>query len=209
MYVDFGTWIGPTLFFAAQMTGSAFGIEADPVAYASVSATLHLNSEKPWFRKVRIQPAGVGPGSSDMLTSTEVSMISASAGNSCSGMGSKVNCGVVTDKWRVNTFTLPALLKHWGVADGIIFVKIDVESFECTLVPSWIPWLSTLETKPTFFISFHSYVTACTENEYQLILEFARLFRSVLLANGERVRLENSFDDLKGDALLLSDRDYL
>ncbi len=213
VYVDFGTWIGPTLFFAAQMTESVFGIEADPVAYASVSATLHLNSEKPWFRKVRIQPAGVGPGSSDMLIPTEVSMMSASAGNSCSGMGSKVNScagGDVTDKWRVNTFTLPALLKHWGVvADGSIFVKVDVESFECTLVPSWIPWLLTLETKPTFFISFHSYVTACTENEYQLILEFARLFRSVLLASGEQVRIENSFDGLNGEALLLSDRDYV
>ena len=212
VYVDFGTWIGPTLFFAAQMTGSAFGIEADPVAYASVSATLHLNREKPWFRKVRIQPAGVGPGSSDMLIPTEVSMMSASPGNSCSGMGSTVNScsgGEVLDKWRVNTYPLPALLKHWGVADGSVFVKVDVESFECTLVPSWIPWLSTLDTKPTFLISFHSYVTACTENEYQLILKFAKLFRSALLANGESVRIENSFDDLKGETLLLSDRDHV
>ena len=39
-YVEFGSWIGPTLFYAAQMVDEAFAIEADPADFANVETHL-------------------------------------------------------------------------------------------------------------------------------------------------------------------------
>ena len=61
-YVGFGTWIGPTLFFASQLVDTAYGIEADPVAFAKVESNLALNMDKDWARKVRINPVAVLEG---------------------------------------------------------------------------------------------------------------------------------------------------
>jgi hypothetical protein len=45
VYVDFGSWIGPTLFYGSQLVGveRAFAIEADPVAFAVVRANLVMH----------------------------------------------------------------------------------------------------------------------------------------------------------------------
>jgi len=205
-YVDFGSWIGPTLFFCAQLFSRSFAVEADPVAYASVFTTLQLNSDKIWSKRIKLQPGGVGPGSELDLKPVQVSMQSASAGNSCSGMGSKVNCGEVKDHWKVNTYKLPALFQHWKITGSNTFVKVDVEAFECALVPSWIPWLRGMSIKPTFFISFHAYVIYCTDEEYTRITEFAKLFKRVLNQKEEEVELLDSFENLKGAALIFTDK---
>ena len=211
-YVDFGTWIGPTLFYAAQLVDKSFGVEADPVAFASVSTTLKLNQDKPWGKKATIQPGGVGPGSDEDLTATRVPMKSASAGNSCSGMGKKVNCGDVTHEWDVFTYSLPALIAHWNIDPSNSFIKVDVEAFECTLVPSWIQWMRKLPTKPTFYISFHSYITRCSDDEYRGVLQFARMFKRTMLfseSSLSEIRLENSFEELEGTAVIFTDRDIM
>ena len=212
-YIDFGSWIGPTLFYAAQIAKKSYGIEADPVAFASVSATLVLNGDKYWGKSVTLQPGGVGPGSSDALTPVEVSMKSAKAGNSCSGMGDWVeNCGRVGVHWKVNTYTLPALLKHWNVAASDAFIKVDTEAFECKLVPSWIPWLTKLRVKPTFFISFHSYIKGgeCSEEEYDAIARFARLFKRAVTLSADEHEFIDASDAFtrKGDTIVFTDRDF-
>ena len=33
IYIDIGAWIGPTLFYAAQLAGKSIAIEADPIAF--------------------------------------------------------------------------------------------------------------------------------------------------------------------------------
>ena len=211
-YVDFGTWIGPTLFYAAQLVDKSFGIEADPVAFASVSTTLKLNQDKSWGKKVTIQPGGVGPGSDEHIAATAVPMKSASAGNSCSGMGKKVSCGDAAQKWDVFTYSLPALFAHWKIDPWNSFIKVDVEAFECTLVPSWIQWIRKLSSKPTFYISFHASITRCSDDEYRRMLQFAKMFKRTMLFTGSslsEVRLENSFEALVNRAVVFTDRDTM
>ena len=177
-YVGFGTWIGPTLFYAAQLVDEAYGIEADPVAFAQVETNLALNKNSAWASHTHLNHHAVGMGAEDKnATPTIASMSSASAGNSCSGLG-KVACGKASVFWKVNAYPLPYLLKLWNVpVTNQLFIKVDVESFECQLVPSWLPWLQSIEgKKPIFHIALHSQIVQCSQDEYRQIYLFGSLF---------------------------------
>lgn len=166
--VDFGTWVGPTILYGSQLAGRAFGIEGDPAAYAEVKVNLKLNAGT--INNVHLQPGCVG---TDEIPSR---MRSAAAGNSCSGLG-QVACGVPTVSWMVQCYTLPHLFSIWNIdVDSSTFVKIDIESYECKLLPSFIAWLSNRPTKPTLHIAMHAQVTPCTRNEYDAITKLALLY---------------------------------
>lgn len=171
------------MFFAAQLVDEAYGIEADPVAFASVETNLALNRHQPWVRRVHLNHHAVGVGSSTEVEAKRLDMASANAGNSCSGVGATVACGKAKVFWKVNSYTLPALLHYWGVpVTRELFIKIDVEMFECQLVPSWLPWITSLSekaSKPVFHIAFHAQIQACSEQEFKDVYTFAKFFDSV------------------------------
>ena len=184
--VDFGTWVGPTLFFGAQLVDFALGIEADPAAYASVSFNHHINRDKAWAHNTHLMAAAVGLGDAEQETPVRLEMQSSSPGNSCSGVGKLVgNClNVPKDKWKrwfVNSYPLPAILAHYHVPASVhTFIKVDVESFECKLFPSWELWLKQLgANKPTFYMSFHSNIDKCSEEEYAVIGRIVKTFRFI------------------------------
>lgn len=177
-YVGFGTWIGPTLFYAAQLVEEAYGIEADPVAFAKVEMNLALNKGSTWAMRVHLNHHAVGLGSDDQnSTPTNLGMATAGAGNSCSGLG-KIACGTAKVFWKVNTYPLPYLLRRWNVpSTRELFIKVDVESFECQLVPSWLPWLEAIEgSRPTFHLALHEQIINCSEEEYSQLYQFGLLF---------------------------------
>lgn len=170
--IDFGAWIGPTLLFHALLSKKSYGIEGDPVAFAQLKANVQLNV--PLFdgmRRVELLPACIATNHS-MLQ-----MNSANAGNSCSGLGT-VACGAVTVRWSVQCFRLSELFVHWHLRlTDNVFVKIDVESYECELIPSFVAWLSSAERKPTLYIAFHgSNVAACSVAQYTAIDELVHLY---------------------------------
>lgn len=177
-YVGFGTWIGPTLFFAAQLVNEAYGIEADPVAFADVETNLALNKNSAWASQVNLNHHAVGLGSNWEGFPINLNMSSASVGNSCSGLG-KVACGNAKVFWKVDAYPLPYLLNRWNIPTNDVFIKVDVESFECQLIPSWLPWLKHIKgKKPTFHIAFHSQITKCSTEEYQHVYQFGLMFES-------------------------------
>merc|ERR1712086_63341 len=207
VHIDFGTWIGPTLFYAAQLVERAYGIEADPGAFAIVHANLMLNSGSPWGSRIHIQPGGIGLGSGTSPDPFQVEMTSAGAGNSCSTIGELTHslCGDSKNqrKWKVNTYPLPALLHRWGVPLPSTFIKVDVEAFECALLPSWLPWLKALEHKPTFHIAFHNGVRKCSADELVAIGELGRLFKHVIKSETGNAmsakRLQGEWKQLSGE----------
>merc|ERR1712086_465469 len=207
VHIDFGTWIGPTLFYAAQLVERAYGIEADPGAFAIVHANLMLNSGSPWGSRIHIQPGGIRLGSGTSPDPFQVEMTSAGAGNSCSTIGELTHslCGDSKNqrKWKVNTYPLPALLHRWGVPLPSTFIKVDVEAFGCALLPSWLPWLKALEHKPTFHIAFHNGVRKCSADELVAIGELGRLFKHVIKSETGNAmsakRLQGEWKQLSGE----------
>lgn len=167
--IDFGTWIGPTILYGAQLSKRAFGIEADPAAFAEVSMNINLNAAK--LRNIHVQPSCV-------TTEEKMSVMqSAVAGNSCSGLG-KVACGEVKQKWSVQCYQLQKLFDHWNVELNMnTFIKIDIESHECELLPHLKGWLATVTTKPTLHIAMHSQIRHCSEDQYANIDDLIHLYK--------------------------------
>ena len=170
--VDFGTWIGPTLLFGATRAARAFGIEGDPVAYADTLVNLQLNAAA--LKNVHLQPGCVS------VQREMKDMRSAEAGNSCSGVGDSLACGKVTAAWRVQCYDLPFLFKHWGVDLGFdTFIKIDVEGYECALIPSMADWLLAAPWKPTISLAMHSQVAPCQVDAYADITRLTQAYKFV------------------------------
>ena len=54
IYIDIGAWIGPTLFYAAQLADKSIAIEADPVAFKRLSENLSINSKEKWYTNISL-----------------------------------------------------------------------------------------------------------------------------------------------------------
>ena len=114
-----------------------------------------------------------------------LSMKSSKPGNSCSGVNTYVfNCGnIEKDKWKswtVNSYPLLMIMTHYKIPVATTtFIKIDVESFECLLLPSWEKWFNSLGSKkPTLYVSFHGEsIEKCTKEAYLTIGRMAKQFR--------------------------------
>jgi FkbM family methyltransferase len=176
--VDFGTWIGPTVLFGAQLARRTFGIEGDPAAFAQVSANVKYNADAPWYPRVHLQPACVHVDDNSVHT-----MKSKNVGDSASSIG-KVHGeqpGEVMPSWKVRCFTLAHFFKMWDInpEEEHVVVKIDVESYECDLIPSFFSWLQGMKTKPTLLLAMHSQITYCSQAQYADIAKVAKLFKFV------------------------------
>jgi len=201
-YIGFGTWIGVTLFYAAQNVNYAYGFDGDPSAFAQLERNLQWNSNSFWGKKCKILPTAVIEGSTSKREM--INMKSAGAGNSCSGI-KDVACGKVKTHWKVQGFTLPYLMKYYSIPENSsTFVKIDVESYECELLPSWFQWLSQLDNKPTLRVSLHGvYVRMCTKEQYAVIDNIAGLYNDIYINNERRQDIKTSW--FSGDDILLTD----
>ena len=187
-YVGFGTWIGPTILFAAQLASRAFGVEADPSAFAQVRMNVKLNANAPWARRIVLQPACVAAAGDEGMHK----MSSSAAGNSCSGIGAVAGCGGRRGvHWSVLCYSLPQLFEHWGLVPGPhVFIKVDVESYECKLLPTLAPWFAraNLTLKPTIYASMHHQIRKCAVDEYHAIADLADSYQFAYCTKGREKR---------------------
>ena len=103
--------------------------------------------------------------------------------------------------WQVQCYTLPDLFEnYWAIERPYkeVFVKIDIESYECKLVPSFYEWLKDETYLPKMYISFHPKIESCTDEEYEGALQFFRLYDHASINDKEELDVENaSIDDFK------------
>ena len=88
-------------------------------------------------------------------------------------------------KWEVQCYTLPDIFEnYWGIQKPYkdVFIKIDVETYECKLVPSFYDWLKGEKYLPTMYISFHPQIQKCTEEECKTVLMFIGLYDNGVLS---------------------------
>eukprot|EP01083_Nonionella_stella_P035350 96490_1 len=184
--IDFGTSFGATILYGVQLADSAYGIEGDPAAFAEIEMNVKLNSDQLWYQNIHLQPACVcTKNETENEDGGIVTMRSARPGNNCAGIADKVGCGDVNFTWNVQCYTLNYLLTKWGIwrkvmeAHKKLFIKIDVESYECKLFPDFYPWLSSIDEQylPTFYVSYHPQISRCTEEEYNGLFQVASLYK--------------------------------
>lgn len=174
--VDFGTWIGPTLLFHGQFSQHSYGIEADPVAFAVAEYNVEQNREKAWGKHLTLESACVS--APDHVGS--MTMRGAKApGASMSGITDKL-ARPLTGSWTVQCYTLPSILEKWGVdlRQQHVMLKIDIESYECVLLPSFYDWLKDVDSSrlPTIYITFHPEIKDCSPPEWEAVLRIFKLY---------------------------------
>lgn len=111
-------------------------------------------------------------------------------GASMSGLGKVAqDRGARSVTWNVRCYTLKDIFEnYWRIPKPYedVFVKIDVESYECKLIPSFYDWLKEERFLPKMFISFHPQIEACSEEEFEGVLRFLRLYDHVRVGNDSR-----------------------
>jgi hypothetical protein len=181
-YVDFGTWIGPTLLFAGQLAARSFGIEADPCAFAEMEVNVALNAhEHEWARRIHLQAGCVGTGI-ETMTMKALDFCSSGAAFTVDWRKAeqyKSQSDRPLHAWNVTCYDLRYLFQEWDIdVDKNAMMRIDVESYECVLLPYIADWFARDVmrggSKPTIIVSMHGYLQQCAN--YSRIGDLCRTY---------------------------------
>lgn len=181
--IDFGSWVGPTVLFAAKFAQRVIAIEADPLIFQLLNRNINLNPEL----RPKIQ-------SLFMCISTkeeEVQMSHVAGGMSTvlyrkiqnDNTGTFTPCTSLLSMLHANVFDL--FSDHHNKSESLhkdlripLFIKVDVEGFEAEIVPQWAEWVPAL--KPVLFLSMHQHLRNFTQDEKVGIANTLNLFPYVL-----------------------------
>jgi len=140
-YIDVGSWIGPTLLYAAQIAQSAYGIEPDPVAFSELLENVALN---------RSRMGNVSLFNGCISTKTgKIPFGSLDCGGD--SMSSLLFAGGRT-RWLVDSLTFQDFVAQNCITD-CGFIKIDIEGGEYEILPTMKAFLSM--HRPTIYLSLH------------------------------------------------------
>jgi FkbM family methyltransferase len=140
VYFDVGSWIGPTVLYAAQICKEVYCFEPDPYAYERLLANLRLNKVKnvKAFHSAIFNKDGVVKiGHPDGLGVSESSILRAEINNAV----------------EVSCTTFETIVKLLDI-EKINMIKIDIEGAEFDLIPSAREFLTSY--MPTLYLSTHA-----------------------------------------------------
>src|SRR3989339_1182077 len=139
-YLDIGAWIGPTLLYAAHFAKEAYGFEPDPIAFNELCENLKLN---PNLDNVKIYRTLIGN------TNGEVWL-----GNRFKGGDSQGSILFANERtrWSANSIRLEDVVQREKIQSPL-FIKIDVEGGEYSLVPSLTKFFKKI--RPIVYLSLH------------------------------------------------------
>ena len=150
MYVDFGSWIGPTILYAGQLASRVYSLEPDPLSFSTLNANINQNptvaSRVQLYHECIAPEAGIlemaGSGESNTRLTGTLDTKFLKAGT----------------RWKVKCRTLPGFIAEEGVdMANLRLIKMDTEGTELWLLPSLRPWLESLgNKKPAIWLSVHS-----------------------------------------------------
>jgi FkbM family methyltransferase len=150
VYVDFGSWIGPTVLFAGQFASKVYSLEPDPLSFSTLNANVQLNPTV--ASRTQLYHECIAPVSGPLVFS--------GSGESNTRMTDALNTQFLKagTRWTVNCRTLPQFLEEEGVdMPNLRLIKMDTEGTELWLLPTLRPWLESLgKHKPAIWLSVHS-----------------------------------------------------
>lgn len=159
VYFDLGAYIGYTCLYASQLAKTAFAFEPDPVAFKLLEANIKANDH---ISNLQIFPYAAG---------TEEKMISIKSSDSGGNAGSSLLLNDFKSSWQVKMVDINQFIAD-RVSDEKVFIKIDIEGYEYTLLKMIG---STLQNyKPILFIALHPQILANTISGQSLIKKITR-----------------------------------
>ena len=157
VFIDFGSWIGPTALYAAQYATRVIAMDPDPWAFEMLMANFKANpilaaKADVYFlcisqQRQNIKMHGEFPGR---------------GGSGSSAIFDKFS-GIA--EWTAPCMPLGELLEAEGVVSGdISAIKIDTEGAELTLFPALVPTLRSLGFPPIWFSIHHQFWVEVSPN---------------------------------------------
>lgn len=140
-YLDIGSWIGPTLLYAANKSKHSFGIEPDSVAYEALKTNIKLNPELKEKITTVNKALSYKSGTMNLYKRTQFGDSSSSLVRSLSD-----------DFQTVSVSTLKELVSDYKITD-LALIKMDIEGGEYLLIPSMQKYLKRY--KPPLYLSLH------------------------------------------------------
>jgi FkbM family methyltransferase len=140
LHLDIGTWIGPTLLYAAERARLAVGFEPDPVAFARLAANLAVN---PRFKNIQVHRCAIAARAGELKMGSQ------------SQPGDSMSSALFASQahhWTAPAKRLEDFAREWP-ADGDCFVKIDIEGGEFVTFPALAGFL--MARRATVFLSLH------------------------------------------------------
>jgi FkbM family methyltransferase len=140
-YCDIGSWIGPTVLYAARHCRQVHCFEPDPLAYPYLLQNLGLNR----IQNVIANPVAIAPRDGTVKMASH-------GGNLGDSMTSMVNVG----KGRESIVAPSMRWDSWLQKEKpgrIDFIKMDIEGGEVEVIPDMLAYLKA--EKPVLHLSVH------------------------------------------------------
>ncbi|KNC96565.1 FkbM family methyltransferase [Spizellomyces punctatus DAOM BR117] len=156
----------------SQLAKATIGIEGDPAAFAEVSFNVKANAEQTWSKRITLRPFCVSDAAA------QVQMESDTPGNSISHVGATPD-GKNLKGWTSQCYPLETILEDAGllIPTSKMFIKIDVEGYECTIFPVLENFLSRMAVKPIIYLSTHAHFVKCTDEQYRKMKEILSTYK--------------------------------
>jgi FkbM family methyltransferase len=159
IYIDIGSWIGPTVLYSANIYDKVIAVEPDTVALDRLKMNLAVNN----FNNVILIEKGLSDhdgtsnfGGNGELGNSESTMLINNKDHYLSYEGRH------TTTWKdhnddiieIETITIETLLYQLNInAEHISLIKMDIEGGEIIAIPAMENFLSRF--KPVLYISLH------------------------------------------------------
>lgn len=173
-FVDIGSWIGPTVLYAAQKARTVFAFEPDPTAYKSLIKNIDFNQIDnivPYPVAVANRWGGIHFGKKAAWGDSMSSVLW--------GEGSK---------FQVPAVSLESILLDLQPN----FIKIDIEGGERTIFDT--SRLALLEVKPTIHLSLHTPWFTYADELRVPIMETLSVYPYFYDENLNRIDPDGAFD---------------
>jgi FkbM family methyltransferase len=154
VYYDIGSWIGPTVLYASQHSGTVLAFEPDPVAYRFLLENVTNNG------LTNVRTFNLAVAATDGVAS--IRSFGKELGDS---MGSLLPGASGSSRWPVTTVSIDTLLNSLS-CPAPTFLKIDIEGSEFELVPTLRPYLE--RWRPVLYLSIHAPFLPIEERESKL-----------------------------------------
>lgn len=166
VYIDIGSWIGPTVLYCANIYKQVIALEPDPVALERLKKNIIANS----FTNIELIEKGLSSangitkfGGNGSFGNSESTLLINNKEDYLSYSGRHTHFHH-NDIVEIETITIENLVEQLSInPEHISLIKMDIEGGEKIVVPSLVNFLN--KYKPVFYISLHRCFLRETEVE--------------------------------------------
>ena len=182
-YVGFGEWCGVTGLFGMKRAAKTILMEPDRFIFDELMTNVRLNVEKDSSRKVYVDPRCISD-----TTKTVTMQANGGSGSSIILQESRKSS---SKEIEANCVQLEQVLRDYGVVKSEkVFLKIDTEGAESSILPSLTALIKQFDTKPTVLVSMHA---TGTDSQRQQMADFLNMYPHYVIFPGrqEESRVSN------------------